>query len=246
MKTVLLLTSVFIFSTLSYYAVAQEKVVISGYVTDYENNPLDSVTVGWKAANNNILVQALTNKDGYYKADVPKGRYYSMFAIDFSKYLHTSKLPEDDRRLEFWGWNFIADRDTTFNMKYDRMEVYGLNVFRVQNATPAYTIFFRPMSLTKSIEWLKNPTTEARMGPSPENADITVIFNDELLEINMIQDVKEYFDDSHYAMAYLLSVSLPKSKSSLPYDIIKIIIQDKENGDKGEGVYFLEKTEYAK
>lgn len=243
MKNNTLLTSVLFFSLtlLPIYVCGQEKVNISGYVTDYDNNPLDSVTVSWREENTKSVVEVLTDENGYYTAQVPKGKYYSMIAINFSKYIHTSTLPNDERRLEFWAWNFIADRDTTFNMKYDRMEVYGINVFRIQNSFPAYTIFFRPMSLTRALEWMKKSTSEIRLGPSPENADIIVYINNEPVNINMIQEVKEYIADSQYFVSYLLSVSLPQHKSSLPYDIFKIEITDKENGDRGEGVYFLEK-----
>ena len=36
-----------------------------------------------------------------------------------STYPHTVKpgLAEKDQRLEFWAWNFIADRDTTLNIR---------------------------------------------------------------------------------------------------------------------------------
>ena len=54
-----------------------------------------------------------------------------MGAINMSTYPHTVKpgLAEKDQRLEFWAWNFIADRDTTLNIRYHRMEVYGLRIF---------------------------------------------------------------------------------------------------------------------
>jgi hypothetical protein len=191
------------------------------------------------------LFEVYTDKNGFYSARIRKGRYYSMAALDMSEYVHAgSILPEEEQRLEFWAWNFIADRDTTFNLSYHRMEAYGINVFRIQGAPPAYTIFVRPMSLTRWQAWMKNKTPKALLAPSPENAKVVVTVNGEEVAINMIQEVKEYFAESEYGNAYLISVDLPKEKNPLPYDIFKIYIEDKENGDKGEGVYFLEKHTY--
>lgn len=64
-----------------------------------------------------------------------------------STYPHTVKpgLAEKDQRLEFWAWNFIADRDTTLNIRYHRMEVYGLRIFHIPGGMPTYQIYVRPM-----------------------------------------------------------------------------------------------------
>ena len=74
-----------------------------------------------------------------------------------STYPHTVKpgLAEKDQRLEFWAWNFIADRDTTLNIRYHRMEVYGLRIFHIPGGMPTYQIYVRPMSLTRTLQWQK-------------------------------------------------------------------------------------------
>lgn len=80
-----------------------------------------------------------------------------MGAINMSTYPHTVKpgLAEKDQRLEFWAWNFIADRDTTLNIRYHRMEVYGLRIFHIPGGMPTYQIYVRPMSLTRTLQWQK-------------------------------------------------------------------------------------------
>lgn len=224
----------------------EEYVTISGYVADYDGNPLDSVSVGWMDPQfKGNIFEALTDRNGYYSARIKKGRYYSMAALNMSKYPHIKfPLSEEDQRLEFWAWNFIADRDTTYNISYHRMEAYGINVFRIRGGTPAYTIYVRPMSLTRAQTWMKNKIPEEFLAPSPENAKVIVTVDGEEVPINMIQEVKEYFDETAYGNAYLISVGLPEKKNPLPYHIFKIYIEDKENGDKGEGVYFLEKLAF--
>ena len=60
-----------------------------------------------------------------------------------STYPHTEKTRTSgkDQRLEFWAWNFIADRDTTLNIRYHRMEVYGLRIFHIPGGMPTYQIY---------------------------------------------------------------------------------------------------------
>jgi len=224
----------------------EEYVTISGYVTDYDGNPIDSVSVGWMDPGfSGNIYEASTDQNGYYSARIKKGRYFSMAAMDMKEYIHAgSTLSEEDQRLEFWAWNFIADRDTTYNISYHRMEAYGINVFSIQGAPPAYTIFVRPMSLTRYQAWSKNKTPETIIAPSPENAKVVVTVNGEEVPINLIQEVKEYFDETDYGNAYLISVGMPKKKNPLPYHVFKVYIEDKENGDKGEALYFLEKKQY--
>lgn len=69
-----------------------------------------------------------------------------MGAINMSTYPHTVKpgLAKKDQRLEFWAWNFIADRDTTLNIRYHRMEVYGLRIFHIPGACPPIRYMFDP------------------------------------------------------------------------------------------------------
>ena len=50
-----------------------------------------------------------------YSAKIRKGNYNAVAAIYEPSYAHNALndgLPENEHRLEFWAWNFIADRDT--------------------------------------------------------------------------------------------------------------------------------------
>lgn len=247
MKMFLLLTlgAVFSFTSLAGQTDA-DSVTIRGRVTDYQGNPLDSVSVFWQRPDFSVVAEVLTGADGYYKARIPNGRYYAVGALNMSEYIVTgSRLPEKDLRLEFWAWNFIADRDTTFDMRYHRMEAYGINVFRVQGATPGYTIYVRPMSLTRTLAWRKEPTPHSPLAPEPDRLDVKVSINGEVVPVRMKQKIKEYFEPGQTGDAYLLWVELPKKKNAVPYDIFRVVLTDLDNGDKGEGVYFLEKKEFV-
>jgi hypothetical protein len=147
-------------------------------------------------------------------------------------------------RLEFWGYNFIADRDTTFNMQYNRLEVYGLNVFRIQGGTQVYTIYCRPMSLTRHLYYTKNPSDRKQLAPTADYLQVKVTINGEEVAVRNIKEVEEYWSKTESTNAYLLSVDLPQKQNNLPYDIFRVQMTDLENGDQGEAVYFLEKKEY--
>lgn len=223
-----------------------DSVTISGWVTDYGGNPLDSVSVNWLTNRFSEVKAVLTNEDGYYEAKIPKGRYYAMGALNMSKYIIAgSTLPEDDLRLEFWAWNFIADRDTVFNIQYHRLEVYGVNVFRIQGAVPGYTIYCRPMSLTRYLVYSKNKVPEGTLAPHLEQLDVKVTINGVEVPVRMKQEVLEYFGHGESSNAYMFFVDLPKNKGNLPYDVFRIQLSDLENGDKGEATYFLEKKDYV-
>ena len=96
--------------------VITDSVTINGRVTDYDNHPLDNVSVSWARPDFSEVSVTLTDKNGNYSIRIPKGKYHSMGALNMDEYIiANSTLPEKDQRLEFWGWDFIADRDTTLN-----------------------------------------------------------------------------------------------------------------------------------
>ena len=88
----------------------------------------------------------------------------------------------------------------------------------------------------------------------PENArwlparapEVTVWIDGEKVPVLMKQEIKEYFDSNEYGNAYLLTVDMPKHpKKDLPYRIFKVELEDMENGDRGEGLYYMEKENYV-
>lgn len=251
------------------YAQQQDSVTIRGRVTDYNGQPIDSCSVFWQSTSFNMVKEVITNADGQYTARIPKGKYRSMGAINMSTYPRFAKpgLPEADLRLEFWGWDFIADRDTTLNIRYDRMEGYGLHVFHIPGGMPTYQIYVRPMSLTRMLKWQKEEKAESirraedldgieqktiktqanLWAPSADNLKAAVWIDGEEVPLLMKQEIKEYQGASGYGNAYLLTVDMPKHpKKDMPYSVFKVELTDLENGDRGEGIYYMEKANYIK
>ncbi len=254
------------------HAQQQDSVTIRGRVTDYNGQPIDSASIWWQNPAFDNVIDVVTNKDGYYIARVPKGKYQSVASIYFPTYAHVAMkngLPETEHRLEFWAWNFIADRDTTLDIRYHRMEAYGLHAFRISGGMPTYQIYVRPMSLTRTYEWMKRTKPESmvhgedlsnikqqaqskearecQIAPRPGQLKVTVWIDGEEVPVLMKQEIKEYYDADEYGNAYLLTVDMPKHpKKGLPYRIFKVELEDLENGDRGEGLYYMEKENYVR
>lgn len=233
----------------------QETVTITGRVTDYEGHPIDSCSIWWKTPTFENAVEVFTDKEGHYTAHIPKGKYQSVAAIHMPSYasvaMQEGKLKEEDYRLEYWAWDFVADRDTTLDIRYHRMEAYGLRVFRIPGATPGYQIYVRPMSLTRTLNWMKLEANkrgkECQMAPRPEHLSVKVWIDGEEVAVLMKQEIKEYLSADEYCNAYLLTVGMSKqSRTDVPYHTFKLELTDLENGDRGEGVYYMDREDYVK
>lgn len=116
-KTIVILLSALSFLNVS----AQETVRIYGKVTDFNSIPIDSVSVRLKNDKFENLYETLTDKNGYFSMNVPKGDYFCLYAIKLADYGKT--------KLEYWAWNVPLYKDMKINPQYDRMEIYGVTVF---------------------------------------------------------------------------------------------------------------------
>lgn len=242
----------FIFILLFFYSISyaqqQDSVVIRGRVTDYNKQPIDSVSICWQRPDFSIATKTLTNKDGYYTARIQKGKYQSVVAIYWPSYprFASSNLSKADQRLEFWAWDVIADRDTIFNFQYNRMEAYGLHAFRIPGAKPTYQIYVRPMSLTRAQNLADKKSPIQQLAPHANKLKVVVWIDNEEVPVLMKQEIKEYADTNQCFNAYLLTVNMPRKETKNTYRIFKVELTDLENGDRGEGLYYMEKEKYYK
>lgn len=265
MKLLSILALFFYLNSNVYAQMQKDLVTITGRVSDYNGNPIDNCSVMFQNSNFDVLYETKTDEKGKYQIDIPKGKYSNISAINMDTYPHTMKhgTKNEDLRLEFWGWNFIADRDTTLNIQYNRMEAYGLHVFQVPGGVPAYQIYVRPMSLTRfltnkgiqnaqhkedlsNIAQMSSADTAKcdNIAPAIDKAGIKVWIDGEEVDVLMKQQIKEYYEATEYGIAYYITVNRPEKSTTLPYKIFKIELTDLENGDKGEAIYYLEKTNY--
>jgi hypothetical protein len=245
-KIIAILLSILFLLNLS----AQETVRIYGKVTDFNSVPLDSVSVRLKNDKFENLYETLTDKDGYFSMKVPKGEYFCLYAIKLSDYGIT--------KLEYWAWNVPLFKDMQINPQYDRLEIYGVNVFEPR-VTPfeTYMIYFRPMSLTKSLRITDEENKKAFQQKATKNHDtiqiapknispeeLTIKLNGNEAQILNIQKVLEYTRGA-YIFNYMIQILKPKEiiANSDDYDKISIILHSNETNEIGKGEIFVRKRE---
>lgn len=219
-------------------------IVISGTVTDFEGNPIDSAFVEIKYSDFSTAYETYSDKNGHYEIRVEKGKYLALASMKLAEYpLANSTLPKEKQRLEFWCWNLIADANLTLNIRYNRLEVYGLNVFRIQGATPGYTIYCRPMSLTRGFSEPNKKLSQIDLCPNPDELLVSIKINGNPVNVNMKEKVREYVSEG-ICFGYLIHIDLPKQQNEKPYDILQVEMLDIKTKDKGEALYFIEKEKY--
>lgn len=170
-------------------------VTISGKVTNFEGIAIDSAVVQILHSDFTTAYETYTDKDGNYNLkNIRKGKYAAMYVIRPKEYPRKDAVEEKDMRLEFWGWNIIADRDLIINPRYHKLELYGTTVFEEYGGRPELLVYFRPMSITKNIAYGKavylNKNVleeEADLSVSTEYIDVEVYAGEEPLRVNSIQ-----------------------------------------------------------
>ncbi len=230
---------------------AQKTFKLHGKVTDFNSNPIDSVEVLLKDKSFKNLYKTITDKDGNYSMEVSEGTYYCLYAIKPNEYGKT--------KLEYWAWNVPVYKDIEINPQYDRMEIYGINAFEPQ-VTPheTYILYFRPMSLSKSLTFadkrdkkkLEKKAIELHdtINISPTNIsveELEIKMNEAPVKILTIQKITEYARGA-YLYGYIVQIMKSKKDeiSSNDYDKITIILHSKETGEYGKGELYIEKKEY--
>jgi hypothetical protein len=168
------------------------------------------------------------------------------------EYPRQDAVPDDEKRLEFWAWNVIADTDLTINPRYHRLELYGTNVFRIEGGYNGVMIYVRPMSLSKHLTYSKEVVLnkskaekEANISVAPEHFKVKVFMDEQELHVNSIQPLEEYEGSDKLSMTgYIIQVDLPKTKPEKQYHIFRIEAENTEYHEKGENIYFYELKNY--
>lgn len=238
--------SLFILILLSFLfslADSQDTVRLYGRVTDFNGNPLDSVTVRLKNRKFENLYQGLTGVDGRFSLQVAKGTYYCLYAIKLTEYRKT--------KLEYWTWNVPVYQDLEINPRYDNMEIYGINAFEPQ-VTPqeTYRIYFRPMSLKKGNPIKIEKGDTINMAPEkifPDELEIRI--NGRVAEIITMNKVIEYAR-GNYFYGYDVQVMKPapgrsylsSRESADGYDKISIVLRSGETGETGTAEAFIRRN----
>jgi hypothetical protein len=215
----------------------QATVKISGRVTDFEGRPIGGATIEVKNSRFDNAAEGVSDKDGRYSLTVPKGTYMALAAVKDYRV----------KSLEYWAWTVPAERDIEINPRFDRLEVYGINAWRPQGGYASYQIYFRPMSLTRTMNAVMEAGGMENLGKlpvidiAPELTvdDIQVAIDGQPVKVLQMDKVREASGPSQYLFGYLIQVPLPEKKPATEYFPITISLTDKATGEKGEGCLFF-------
>jgi hypothetical protein len=229
---------------------------MKGKVTDFNGNAIDSATVKLMNEKFETLYETLSDKNGDYSLKVKEGNYYCLYAIKLRDYRVN--------RLEYWNWNVPVHQNMTINPQYDKMEIYGINVFEPK-VTPqeTYMIYFRPMSLHKSLQLVSAQKIEKKsfkeagrteelldksnklINISPDSItknELEIEINgikSEIVGINKVTEYARGFQMYGFCVQVLKPMQSHKLKSE--YDFISITLNSAETGEIGKGEAFVKR-----
>ena len=246
--TILCLLLLFISVLQSYAQTVQDSILLSGKVTDFNGVGIDSAFVQLKHANFSEAAHTYSDAAGNYQMKVKKGRYFAMYVIRPREYPRANAVPDADKRLEFWAWNIVADKDLVINPRYHRLELYGVNIFQIQRS---YMIYVRPMSLGKLLTYSKDIVTDKAkidqmtdISVKPENFQVEVFADERPLQIHSVQRVEEFAGTGNpVCVGYLLQVGMDQRPQE-PYVVFRIKATNLEFNEQGENICFYEVKQY--
>lgn len=182
--------------------------ILEGYVTDKNKLPIENALIEVKGEDFVTLFSTESDKEGYYKLDLPTGKYPFLTAV---KEYGTNNL-------EYWCQNISLQENMVLDVSFDKLEIYGLHVFSVKGAGNSLMVYFRPMSLTKFQQGAQDIV--------PEDIIVKVVVDDREMPIIMTNLVKELAGDRKLS-AYLVQVET--TESNMAWHKFDIQIIDKDN-----------------
>lgn len=181
---------------------------IMGYVTDKSKTPVAHALIEIKGENFITLFSTESREDGYYELDIPKGQYPFLTAVkDYGT-----------NCLEYWCQNIPLQADISLNVRFDKLEIYGLHVFPVKGAGNSLMVYFRPMSLPKFQQGMQDiAPVDIVIQASIDNQEVRVI------NTNLVKE----FAGGRELTAYLIQVET--SESNIPWHKFDLQITDADN-----------------
>ena len=182
--------------------------ILEGHVTDKNKLPITNAIIEIKGENFATLYQTESDGIGYYKLDIPAGKYPFLTAVkDYGT-----------NYLEYWCQNISLPYSSSLDMRIDKLEVYGLHVFSVKGSGNSLMVYFRPMSLCKFQEGMQDI--------APDGIVIKVTIDNEEVRVIRTNLVKE-FAGGRDMSAYLIQVET--SKANMPWHKLDLEITDADD-----------------
>ena len=192
------------------------KMILDGYVTNKNGLPVADANVEVKGEDFITLFSAKSNELGYYKLDIPMGRYPFLIAVkDYGTDF-----------LEYWCQNISLQSNMSLNLSFDKLEIYGLHVFSVKGGGNSLMVYFRPMSLPKF--------QRGDSDIAPEGIVIKAYIDNKETPIINVNPVKEFAGDREMS-AYLIQIET--TEANIQWHRFDLQIVDKD-GHYGAATIF--------
>lgn len=163
--------------------------MLEGTVCDKQGCPIRGALVELKDRNFGTVASTVTDEKGRYHMDPEKKVYPFLIAVkDYAV-----------NNLEYWCQNLDLRQDLQLDIRFDKLELYGLHAFRVKGGCNPLMVYFRPMSLKKYL------AGEGDIAPEIQTVEARV--DGQLLPVVKINPVREVAEDQEMT-AYLLQLDV--------------------------------------
>ncbi|MDO4568252.1 MAG: carboxypeptidase-like regulatory domain-containing protein [Clostridia bacterium] len=192
--------------------------MISGYVRNKDNEPLEGVSVELKDSGFNTRIASVTDENGYFEFSENSGVYPFLTAV--------KEYGKD--YLEYWAHNVDLSGGRSFDIRIGTNEIYGLGVHSVDGARYPLFLYFRPMNLKKYL------AGDSDIAPGIADDSVCVKVDDVETDVFSLQRIKECVSEDGDALtAYLVQLKTPSSR----WERIQIEICDLD-GEVGMATVF--------
>lgn len=115
--------------------------MLTGIVCDKQGHPIPGALVELKNDGFQTVCSAVTDEKGQYVLDAePKGYPFLTAVKDYAV-----------KNLEYWCQNLDLRQDVCLDIRFDKLEIYGLHAFCIKGGVNPLMVYFRPMSLDKFL-----------------------------------------------------------------------------------------------
>lgn len=158
-----------------------------GTVRDKMGEPIPGAQVELKDESFRTVFSTVSDDEGNYTLDAQPGIYPFLIAVkDYAV-----------NNLEYWCQNLDLRQALRLDIRFDKLEIYGLHTFHVKGGTNPLMVYFRPMSLEKFLAGEKDI--------SPDMKTIEAKLDGVPVPVLMKNPIREVAEDDEMT-AYLLQL----------------------------------------
>jgi len=204
---------------------------IYGKVRNQEGQLIQGAEISIKDSKLRDIAKGKSNDLGEYEFFVQAGQHTAFSAV----------AEQGTTYLPYWEWNFAKMEDCEIDVTLGTIEIYAANVLIPVGTFPQFMIFFRPMSLSKLIQYKNGPKANkgeiVDVAPDITIEDIELTIDGQKAKIFTLNKVEEFGGDNNLN-GYFMTTQRPIEMNFEDYTKIEIKIHDKDTNEYGKGVLY--------